>query len=240
MTNLIMGKNTILEVIAHKAKIILEIFTSKDKSDPIIANIKKKNIAIKFVSKKTLHSMVKSESHQSIVAKIKSRQYWSLKDFLKKYKDKSKSLVLMLDSIYDPQNLGTILRACSCFSVDGVIFSKNRGSDITHVTTKASCGASEFLNLIKVSNLANSLDSFIDEGYSIIATSVDVKSEDLFKFKFPSKTLLIMGSEGEGIQKLLLKKSNHTIHIPMSGKLESLNVSQATAIILSYIRFGAN
>ena len=146
----------------------------------------------------------------------------------------------MLDSIFDPQNLGAILRACECFSVNGVIFSKNRGSDITAVVTKASSGASEMLNLIKVSNLATSLDSFIDNGFSIVATTLEKPSKDLYSYKFLDKTLLIMGSEGTGVQKILLKKADDKIHIPMSGDLQSLNVSMASAIILSHFRSQAS
>jgi len=236
--NLIMGKNTISEVLKHNPSSILEVFTSKDKTDPLIQNLKNKNIALRFVSKKALTSMVKSESHQNIIAQIKSRNYLNLKDFLKKTEDKESTLVLMLDNIYDPQNFGTILRTANCFSVDAVIFSKNRGSDITPTVSKAASGATELVDLIKVSNLATSLDLFINAGYSIVSTVLDKNSQDLYKFSFPYKTVLIMGSEGEGIQKLLLKKSDNKIHIPMSGPLQSLNVSAAAAIILSYYRFG--
>lgn len=239
MSDLIMGKNTIFEVLKHKPNIIAQIFTAKDLKDPHILDLQKNHIPIKFVSKKTLSQMVKSESHQNLVAKIKSRNYWNLKDFLKSIENKKRALVLMLDSIFDPQNFGAILRGAECFSVDGVIFSKNRGSDITVVVTKAAAGASEMLNLIKVSNLANSLDHFIDSGFSIVATTLEKSSKELYSFKFSDKTLLIMGSEGLGVQKILLKKANSKIHIPMSGNLQSLNVSMASAIILSYFRFGA-
>jgi len=235
-----MGKNTVIEVLKHRPKLIIQIFTAKDSKDPMILDMQKKQLPIKFVSKNSLNQMVKSESHQNIVAKIKYRNYWNLKDFLKSVESNNRSLVVMLDSIFDPQNLGAILRACECFSVDGVIFSKNRGSDITPVVTKAAAGASEMLNLIKVSNLATSLDSFMDNGFSIVATTLEKPSNDLYSYKFSDKTLLIMGSEGAGVQKILLNKADDKIHIPMSGNLQSLNVSMATAIILSHFRSQAS
>jgi len=240
MSDLIMGKNTVIEVLKHRPKLIIQIFTAKDSKDPMILDMQKKQLPIKFVSKNSLNQMVKSESHQNIVAKIKYRNYWNLKDFLKSVESNNRSLVVMLDSIFDPQNLGAILRACECFSVDGVIFSKNRGSDITPVVTKAAAGASEMLNLIKVSNLATSLDSFMDNGFSIVATTLEKPSNDLYSYKFSDKTLLIMGSEGAGVQKILLNKADDKIHIPMSGNLQSLNVSMATAIILSHFRSQAS
>jgi 23S rRNA (guanosine2251-2'-O)-methyltransferase len=240
MSDLIMGKNTVLEVLKYKPLAILEIYTAKDKNDSLIHKMQTNNIPIRFVSKNNLSLMVKSDSHQNIVAKIKDRKYLDVRDFLKMMKNQHKSIVLMLDSIFDPQNFGSILRTCECFSVDGVIFSKNRGTDITPSVTKAAAGATELLNLIKVSNLASCIDSFLDEGYSCIATTLDEDSQDMISCTFPEKMIIIMGSEGEGIQKLLLKKSDIKIHIPMSGRLQSLNVSNAAAVILSYIRFVAS
>jgi len=239
MTEILMGKNTILEVFKHKKDTILEIYTAKDKSDPVILDLMKE-IDVKFVSKKTLDNMVHSTSHQNFVAKIKSRNYLAPKEFIKKHEEKTENLVLMLDSIFDPQNFGAIIRTAECFSIDGVVFSKNRGSDVTAVVSKAAMGATELVDLIRVSNLSYALDAFYDAGYSIVATTLEKNSKDLYEFEFPKKTLLIMGSEGEGVQKLLLKKAEYKIFIPMKGKLQSLNVSAATAIVLSYIRSQAS
>lgn len=237
MSDLIMGKNTVLEVIKYKKEIILEIYTSKDKNDTLIQEIQNKKIPVKFLPKNAISSMVDSESHQNIIAKIKPRNYFNLKDFLHNERNKPKSIIMMLDSIFDPQNFGSILRTCECFAIDGVIFSKNRGTDITPAVTKTAAGATELLNLIKVSNLANAVDCFIEEGYSCIATTLDEDSVNMLSFDFPDKMVLIMGSEGEGIQKLILKKSDVKLHIPMNGRLQSLNVSNAAAVLLSYIRF---
>jgi len=239
MSDLIMGKNTVLEILKHRPEIILEILTAKNKNDPLIINIKNKNIKINFVDKKHLTAIVKSDSHQNIIAKIKQRKYVQLNDFLSFIDKKSDALVIMLDSIFDPQNLGSILRSAECFSVDGVVFSKNRGSDISSVVTKAASGATELVNLIKVSNLANTLDLFLNKGFSSVASVLDNNSKDLYQFRFPKKSLLILGSEGRGIQDLLLKKSDYKIHIPITGRLQSFNVSNAASIILAYIRFGA-
>ncbi len=240
MSDLIMGKNTIKEVLNNKAENILKIFTSLKDNDSLLLEIKKKNIQVEFVSKHQLTSMVDTESHQGVIAKTKNRRFYDLKEFLKEDESKDSSLVLMLDSIYDPQNFGSILRAAECFSADAIVFSKNRGVDITPVVSKASSGASEIVKLIKVSNLASSLEAFSKNGFSSVATVLHQESKSLYDFKFANKTILIIGSEGEGIQKLLIKKSDHLIHIPMLGKIDSLNVSQATAVNLAYFRYQAN
>jgi 23S rRNA (guanosine2251-2'-O)-methyltransferase len=239
MSDFIMGKKTVLEILRYKPHVILEIYVAKEKDNFIINEIERKNIPIRFISKKNISNLVKSDSHQGLVAKIKSRRYLKPKEFLKIKEKKARSLVVMLDSIFDPQNFGSILRSCECFSVDGVIFSKNRGVDITPTVTKTAVGASELLNLIKVSNLADCIDIFVNEGYFCMATSLEDKAKDIFSLSFLDKILLIMGSEEKGIQKILLKKADLLVRIPMSGKLQSLNVSNATAIMLSYIRFGA-
>lgn len=231
--NFIMGKNCIKEVLAHKKEIIEEIYTAIRK-DSLISLIqeKYKNIKINYVSKHFLQNLVFSTSHQMFVAKIKKRVFFTLEEFLKK----RSSLIVMLDSIFDPQNMGAILRVCECFSVDGVIFSKNRGVDITPTVSKSSAGASELISLIKVSNLHTSALSLKKEGFSIICSDITKKAENIKTFTFPEKVVLIMGSEGRGISPLLKKTADHTIKIPLLGKISSLNVSQATAIFLSFIK----
>ncbi|NGX56998.1 MAG: 23S rRNA (guanosine-2'-O-)-methyltransferase RlmB [Candidatus Anoxychlamydiales bacterium] len=233
MKNVIMGRNTIKEVLKYKINIFIEVYTSAHENDFLVKELKKNNILIKFVSKKTLFSQVKSESHQGFVAKIKSRRFIEFKRLIEKLEDKDRSLVIMLDSIYDPQNLGAILRVCECFSVDSLMFSKNRGTDITPVVTKIANGASELLDICIVSNLASTIDQFKKEGYEVVSSILDEKAKKLNEFKFANKTLLILGSEGIGIQPLIVKKSDDLLYIPMSGRLQSLNVSQAASILIA-------
>ena len=176
--------------------------------------------------------MLSSESHQSFAALVKKRPSPSLVDLINA--DTDTSMVLMLDSIYDPQNLGSILRAAECFNVDAVIWSKNRGADFSPVVSKASVGASELLPIIKVSNLSTSLKQLQKAGFWSVAASCSPPCEDLFTFDFPEKTVLIMGSEGKGLRQLISKNSDYHLRIPLFGKIDSLNVSQATSIILSH------
>jgi len=228
----IMGKNCIGEVLKNSPTRILEVFTSqRPGADPLYQELEKRNIPIRETSKKKLSQMVDSESHQSYVAKVRERPFIHVKDFLRDPKDKS--IVLMLDSIFDPQNFGAILRAAECFGVDLVIYSKNRGADITPVVAKASVGASELVPISRVSNLAETMKAFQNEGYFALTADVGEKSQSLYDTNFPEKTLLIVGSEGKGVQPILLKKCDLLVSIPMMGKIDSLNVSQATAVFLN-------
>ncbi|PCI94124.1 23S rRNA (guanosine(2251)-2'-O)-methyltransferase RlmB [Candidatus Aerophobetes bacterium] len=233
----IMGRNCIYEVLNSNPDRILKVYTcQKNEDDALYTELQKNKICIKRVSKGEIAKMVNSESHQSYVASVKEIPNIHIRDFIEESQNKDQSLVLMLDSIYDPQNLGTIMRAAECFGVDLVIYSKNRGSDITPTVTKTSAGATELVPIAKVSNLADTMLAFQKADYWAGCADVGKRSKSLYEFEFPEKTLLIMGSEGEGVRPLLKKKCDFHISIPMLGQIDSLNVSQATAVLLNSYR----
>jgi len=175
--------------------------------------------------------MAGTDSHQMLVAQIRSRNYLNLANFLQKPRETA--LILILDQVFDPQNFGAIIRSAECLGASAVLWSKNRGAELTPVAAKASSGASEIIPLIRVSNLATSVDQLKKEGYEVIAAQVAPDAESVYSFNFAPLTALIVGSEGEGIQPLLKKKADRSIFIPMKGQISSLNVAQATATLLA-------
>ena len=225
-----MGKNSIYELLHFNSSQILCVYTCQ-KEGELIRELNKKKVKISFASKQKLTSLAGSDSHQSYVAEIKSRSVSNLKTFLQE--DKERSLVVICDSITDPQNFGAIMRASECFGADALIWSKNRNVGITPVVSKVSAGASELLTLIPVSNLGDSVRQCQKEGYFVIALEKRASSESIHSFTFPRKTAIILGSEGKGIQPLLSKNADAHIEIPMHGRIDSLNVSQATAACLA-------
>lgn len=229
---LVMGKNSLRELLRQDPERILKVFALKGAKDALLEDLHQDRIPVEFLSKQELFQLVQTDSHQSFVALVKPRSGLSLEEFLRKQDKKDHSIVLMLDAIQDPHNFGAILRAAECFGVDGVIYSKNRGTEITPVVTKVSSGASELVPLIKVSNLAETLSACKEHDFSVVAADSGDRSTSLKEFIFPEKTVLILGSEGEGIQPLLKKKSDSVVHLPMLGKIDSLNVSQAAAVFL--------
>jgi 23S rRNA (guanosine2251-2'-O)-methyltransferase len=235
MTHYVMGVHCIDELIKHAPQRIKKIFTTKNLLQRDFAKkLNKENIPIVIKGKNELSDLVKSDSHQSIVALVENPQTSDLKKLLKHLQTKEKACLLLLDNINDPHNLGAIFRAADCFNVDAIIWSKNRGVNITPVVSKVSSGASEFISSIKISNLAQTVSMLQDEGFDVVASAINSTATSLFEFNFQNKTAIILGSEGQGIQPLVLKKANQTLYIPMFGKIDSLNVSQATAVILSY------
>jgi len=229
---LIMGQNCINEVLNSTPSRILKIYTTA-LDEPTKLQLKKEGIPVSVVSRQKLSEMVNSDSHQSIIAELKEKSYQTLKEYIQLAGGKDRDLVLVLDSINDPQNLGTLLRSAECFGVGAVVWSKNRGCDLTPVVSKTSVGASELINIIKVSNLVETVRSLKEEGYEAVTAEVGKECLSLYDFKFPKKTVLIMGSEGEGVRALLSKQADYRIFIPMRGRIDSLNVSQATSVFLS-------
>jgi len=233
---MVMGIHAIHELLLHAPDRLIRVFTvppQGGRKSELLKTCEEHQIQVVFVKEDELTAMTGSDSHQSFAAHIKGRHFYDVKEFIEKTEESDSVFVLMLDQIFDPQNFGSLIRSAECLGADAVAWSKNRGSDLTPVAAKASCGASELLPLIRISNLADGVEQFKKGGFEIIASLLDPSSENAFEFTFAPKTVLIMGSEGEGIQPLLRKKADRSIYIPMKGKIQSLNVAQATAVLLA-------
>jgi 23S rRNA (guanosine2251-2'-O)-methyltransferase len=228
---IIIGTHAIHELLLHAPKRIVRLYTTSSKRSPVLDLAAQKKIPISMLSEQALTKMADSDSHQCLLAQIQPRNYLSVSDFLDNAP--TPSFVLMLDQIFDPQNFGAILRSAECFGVSAVLWSKNRGADLTPVAAKTACGASELVPLIRVSNLATALDEFRKADYEIVATLLDATAEPATTFRYASHTVLILGSEGEGIQPLLRKKADRALYLPMHGKIQSLNVAQTAAALLA-------
>jgi 23S rRNA (guanosine2251-2'-O)-methyltransferase len=237
-----MGIHAISELLRHDPKRVVQVFTSvrsgKERKNSLLHECEKHRIPVEEMPDAQLERMCGSDSHQSFVAQVKARTFLSVKEFLEQVADQERVLIVMCDQIFDPQNFGAILRCCECFGVDAVIWSKNRGADLTPVVAKASCGASEWVPLIRISNLAEAVTEFQREAFEVVATAFEPGSKNAFEFKFAARTVLILGSEGEGIQPLILKRADHLLHIPMFGKIQSLNVANAASSLLTCYRMG--
>jgi len=236
---LIMGRNCVREVLRAAADRLIEVYVGERldrEGEELLKELRSVGIDVSQRSRDSLTALVGSDSHQGMVAAIRDRPYLDLKDVCGWAKERERLLLLMLDSIMDPHNFGAILRAAECFGVDGVLWSRNRGCDITPVVAKVSVGASELLPLVPVSNLAQALERLKDAGVWSIAADVSPEAQPIDQFEFPTKSLILLGSEGEGLQPLLLREAEFKITIPLCGKIDSLNVSQAAAVMLAAAR----
>jgi len=186
-----------------------------------------------FCSPRELDGLAGTDSHQGVVVRLKHRHYHQLEQFLESEESTGPGVILALDSINDPHNFGAILRAAECFGVKAVAWSRNRGSGITPVVTKVSSGASELVRLMPVSNLASTLETLKAAGFWVVCADSSEDAVALGQSDLPERLVLVLGSEGNGVQPLIRKRADFVVRIPMKGKIDSLNVAQAAAVMLA-------
>ena len=229
----IFGKNTIESFLDSKT--IVEVFIVNNFSDErIIPRLKKENIKISIKDKNYLDKITNGGKHQGIVACIKSYSYSSLDEIVNVGKERKYPFIVMLDGIEDPHNFGAIIRTCEAFKVDGIIIGKHNSCPLNATVAKVSTGALANIKIAQVNNLTQTIKELKKMGYWIYAAEAQ-NSESYDKIDYKIPVCLIVGSEGFGISRLVKEQADFNISIKMSGKVNSLNVSVATAILVSYI-----
>lgn len=212
-------------------KVFLQHGVQEDFTNQVYAITKKKRLVVQTVPKNKLDRLVEGGNHQGLVLAISSFEYADLDQLLDKFDQEGKEpFILMLDSIEDPHNLGSILRTCDATGVDAVIIPKRRASGLTSVVAKTSTGAIDYVPVARVNNLVQTTKMLKKRGYWIFGTAME--GEDYRKWNAKGKTVLVIGNEGKGISPLLLKQMDQTLTIPMVGHVQSLNASVATGVLL--------
>ena len=231
--NLIFGRNPVKE--ALNADRVNHVYLANGFNDQkILGLIKLHNVQCSYVSPGILSSKVNGV-HQGIVAEVKPYEYLDLKELLKRSKQKKFPVLVILDGINDPHNMGAILRSCDVFDVSGVIVSKHNQVPLNGTVAKTSAGAINYVPVTLVSNINQTIDTLKENGFWIISTAGEGSLPyDELSYDFP--VALVIGNEGEGVSKLVLKNSDYIVRIPEYGHINSLNASVATGILLSFIR----
>lgn len=232
--NFIYGRLPSLNVLSTDR--VKTVYLQNNFADEKILNvISKKGITPKRVDLTTLNRMSGNGNHQGIIVETFPHEYSSLEEIIKSSKQKEQPLILILDEIEDPQNFGAILRSVDAFSVDGVIIKSKNQVPLNWTVAKVSTGAIEYVKVAQVSNLNNVIKILKHNGFWIYAA--DGSGKDSYeKLDYSGSIALIVGSEGRGISQLVMKNSDFIIKIPMTGHVNSLNVSVSTGILLSRIR----
>ena len=158
----------------------------------------------------------------------------TVEEFCDRLGENDGALVLILDGITDPHNLGAILRSADQFGVDLVLIPERRSVQANETVVKVSSGAAQYVPLSVVTNLTREIKTLKDNGFWIYGA--DMAGEESYSMSFPARTAIVMGSEGNGISQLVRKNCDHIISIPMRGHIDSLNVSVATGILLYEFR----
>lgn len=231
--DLIYGKNPVREALASKRLRVVYVSDSFTDST-FLELLKKGNVQIVRKTGGELNSMVDGV-HQGLVAEVKPYEYSSLEEIIRIGEKQKNPVIVMLDGINDPHNLGAILRSCDVFNVSGVIVKKVNQVALNSTVAKTSAGAINYVKVAQVSNLNNAISTLKENGYWVVSTDGSGTHEyQNLKYDFP--VVLVIGSEGNGVSPLVLKNSDYIVKIPMHGHVNSLNASVATAILLSRIR----
>jgi 23S rRNA (guanosine2251-2'-O)-methyltransferase len=230
--NLIYGKNPVIEAI--RAKKALKVFVVSSFNDQKILNLIKENrLNMMSISPNEMDKMCNGV-HQGVAAELKPYQTVSLEEIIYKAKNKDKKIIVMLDGIEDPHNLGAILRSADVFEASGIILPKHNSVSLNATVAKTSAGAINYVPVAVVNNLNQAISNLKEEEYWVVATdgSVNISYSSL-KYDFP--VVVVIGSEGKGVSPLVLKNSDYIVKIPQFGHVNSLNASVAAGILLAEV-----
>ncbi len=230
--NIVLGRNSVTELLlSERAVEKVYIFSGCEEKfkKKIFDLCTKRRIPVVKADKSKIDSF--GTNNQGVVALAATKEYCEIEDIINLARERNeKPFVIIADGINDPHNLGAIIRSAECAGVHGIIIPKRHSVSVTPVVHKSSAGASEHMLIAKVPNLSSAVEELKKNGLWIYAMEAD--GEDYSKTVFDSPTCIIMGSEGEGVSELLRKKSDFVLSIPMYGKINSLNVSAAAAVVM--------
>lgn len=228
----IKGRNAVREALNSDVN-ILKIMISNSSKDKILMDIaslaKKKNVKLQYLDNKILDK--ECDNNQGVIAETSDFKYSSVEDILQVAIDKKKNnFILILDGIEDPHNFGSIIRVAECLGVDGIIISKNRACPVNDTVSKVSAGAIEHVKIAKVTNINNEIERLKEKNIWVYAC--ELGGEDLDNANLSGNIAIVMGSEGKGVSALTRKICDGVVSMQMYGKVNSLNVSVATGIVL--------
>jgi 23S rRNA (guanosine2251-2'-O)-methyltransferase len=228
------GIHPVEEAIRSGARQLDHVSVARDrrdeKLDRLIELCRSAGIRVTHESKDTLTKLARSEMHQGVLAMVKERKFLAIEDLLEGEKDGPR-FFLALDGVEDPHNLGALLRTAEGAGVDGVILPERRSAPITATVAKTSAGASEHVKVARVTNLVRSLEQL--KAKNVWVLGLDERgSPDYMDFDFKTDCVLVLGREGAGLHHLVKKTCDHLLRIPMAGKVSSLNVSVAGAVVM--------
>ena len=228
------GKNPVFEALRSGVtveKIMVLDKTTDAEIREAIAEAKEKNIRVEFVKKEVLDRISKTKHHQGIIAYTTEYQYHDLDEVLDELKKiGERKLFILLDGVEDPHNLGSVIRTAECLGFSAVIIPARRSALVNETVLRTSAGATNFMKIVKVNNLANAINKLKEE--NIFVYSADMDGKDISKVNLSGDVAIIVGGEGSGVSALSRKLSDDIISIEMHGNVNSLNASVSAGICM--------
>jgi 23S rRNA (guanosine2251-2'-O)-methyltransferase len=228
MNELIYGKNAVLAYLKNEGVVKKAFLMRRGTYDEIEVYLKKQSVRIEWVDKHVLDKKVKGV-HQGVVLEIEGYKTVSLDSLIRNAKH---NLIVLCDQIEDPHNLGAILRTCDATGVDGVIIGKHRSVSLNATVAKVSTGAIHSVPVAQVTNMSQAISTLKEAGYFIVTAENGINASDYTDFRVDMPLVLVVGSEGKGVSRIVKEASDILVTIPMMGSVNSLNVSVATGVML--------
>jgi 23S rRNA (guanosine2251-2'-O)-methyltransferase len=232
--HLIYGINSVTEALKARGRSFEYVSIAKERHDlrlqRLIEDCRKIGLQVRFVSRAELDHMAGNVAHQGVVAVTSAKQYSDLDDVITA-KRGVYSLILVLDGVEDPHNLGAIIRTADAAGVDGLVIPERRAAGVSGTVTKVSAGATAHVPIAKVTNIARTLQDLKEQNIWVVG--LDERAPSTYDtLDFNMNCALVMGAEGKGVHDLVRKKCDFLVSIPMLGKVSSLNVSVAAGVVL--------
>ncbi|TCP91155.1 23S rRNA Gm-2251 2'-O-methyltransferase [Cricetibacter osteomyelitidis] len=236
MSENIYGIHAVSAFLQNAPERLIEVNVLKGRDDkrlqPLLNELHRLGVSVQFLNRQTLDKKADDKVHQGIIARVQPAKELNENDLDEILNRTSNPLLLVLDGVTDPHNLGACLRTADAAGVNAVIVPKDKSAQLTSIARKVACGAAEVVPLIRVTNLARTLrDLQQNHNIWVVGTAGEAAST-IYETKFSGGTALVMGAEGEGMRRLTREHCDELISIPMAGSVSSLNVSVATGVCL--------
>ena len=235
MEGILEGRNAVTEAL-KSGRTIDKVFIADGDTDRSLARLaaqaKEAGAVVISVDRRKLDQMSVTRAHQGIIAQAAAHDYAQLDDIFKAAEERGEApLIVVCDELSDPHNLGAILRSAECAGAHGVVIPKRRSVALTPVVAKASAGAVEYMPVVRVANICNTLKEMQSRGVWVYGTAADGEKE-IYDADLKGGTAIVIGNEGVGMGRLVRETCDVLVRVPMKGKISSLNASAAAAILL--------
>ena len=232
---MIEGRNAVLEAL-RAGRALDKVYIARGETDNALAHIaglaRERGVSVSDCDRRKLDAMSVTKAHQGVIAVCAVREYASLDDILALAESRGEApFVVVCDEISDPHNLGAIIRSAECVGAHGVVIPKRRSAGLTAVVGKTSAGAAEHLPVARVANISAALQELKDRGLWVYGAAAEGGSP-MWETDLTGPLALVIGSEGEGLGRLVRERCDFLVSIPLRGKVGSLNASTAAAVLM--------
>lgn len=232
---MIEGRNAVLEAL-RAGRALDKVYIARGETDKALAHIaglaRERGVSVSDCDRRKLDAMSVTKAHQGVIAVCAVREYASLDDILALAESRGEApFVVVCDEISDPHNLGAIIRSAECVGAHGVVIPRRRSAGLTAVVGKTSAGAAEHLPVARVANISAALQELKDRGLWVYGAAAE-GSTPMWETDLTGPLALVIGSEGEGLGRLVRERCDFLVSIPLRGKVGSLNASTAAAVLM--------